>query len=293
MTGTGDRRLADVVRAARSRLAEAGLADAAIETRMLIGGLLGLDATEMFTGGDRILSESEVAKIDAALERRLKREPVHRILGARDFHGLHLTLSPQTLEPRPDTEVLVEAVLPHAWRIAAGEGMVDILDLGVGTGAIGLALLKACPEAQVLGTDIAGGALATARENAHINGVAERYRTLASDWFSQVTGRFHIIVSNPPYIASKVIEALEPEVRNFDPMAALDGGPDGLDAYRAIARGAAAHLMPDGIVALEIGYDQTETVSAIFAAQGFVFSEMAKDYGGNDRVLVFMGNRSG
>ncbi len=132
MTGTGDRRLADVVRAARSRLAEAGLADAAIETRMLIGGLLGLDATEMFTGGDRILSESEVAKIDAALERRLKREPVHRILGARDFHGLHLTLSPQTLEPRPDTEVLVEAVLPHAWRIAAGEGRVDILDLGVG-----------------------------------------------------------------------------------------------------------------------------------------------------------------
>ena len=293
MSTVDDRRLADVVRGARSRFAEAGLPDAAIEARMLIGGLLGLDATDLFTGGDRVLGEAEIAAIDAAVARRLNREPVHRILGARDFHGLHLTLSPQTLEPRPDTEVLVETVLPHARRIGAGEGRVDILDLGVGTGAIGLALLKACPEARVVGTDIAEGALATARENAHINGVAERYRTLASDWFSQLTGRFHIIVSNPPYIASRVIAALEPEVRNFDPMAALDGGPDGLDAYRAIARGAAGHLLPDGMVALEIGYDQKETVSALFTAQGFVLSEMAKDYGGNDRVLVFLGNRSG
>lgn len=293
MTGPDGRRLADAIRAARSRFAEAGLPDAAIEARILIGGLLGLDATEVFTGGDRLLGEADIAAIDAAVERRLAREPVHRILGAREFHGLRLILSPATLEPRPDTEVLVETVLPHVRRIAADEGRVDILDLGVGTGAIGLALLKECPQAEALGTDIAAGALATARENAHINGVAERYRTLESDWFSEVTGRFHIIVSNPPYIASKVIEALEPEVRNFDPMAALDGGPDGLIAYRAIAEGAAAHLMPDGIVALEIGYDQKETVSALFVAQGFVLSEMARDYGGNDRVLVFIGNRSG
>lgn len=293
MTIAGGPRLADVLAKARSRFSDAGLADAAIEARILIGGLLGLDATALFTGGDRVLDEADIAVIHAAIERRLNREPVHRILGAREFHGLRLILSPQTLEPRPDTEVLVETVLPHAMRLAVGEGRVDILDLGVGTGAIGLALLKECPQARVLGTDIAEGALATAEKNAHLNGVAERYTTLTSDWFSGVTGRFHIIVSNPPYIESKVIEALEPEVRNFDPMAALDGGPDGLDAYRAIARGAAAHLMPDGIVALEIGYDQKETVSALFVAQGFVLSEMAKDYGGNDRVLVFIGNRSG
>lgn len=285
-------RLDAAVRDARARFEAAGLADAAFEARLLIGGLLGLSATEVFAGGERVLSQAELSRIETAVARRLMREPVHRILGAREFHGLTLALSAETLEPRPDTEILVEAVLPHLRRMAERERPVRLLDLGVGTGAIGLALLKACPDAIALGTDISEDALATAARNAQMNGVAERYETRASDWFSAISGRFHIIVSNPPYIASNVVDELEPEVRNFDPRAALDGGIDGLDAYRAIAADVASHLETDGLVALEIGFDQKEQVTALFAATGFSRLEAAADYGGNDRVLVFACNTS-
>lgn len=284
-------RLDAVVRNARARFEAAGLPDAAFESRLLIGGLLGISATDVFTGGDRVLSEAELSVIDRAVTRRLEREPVHRILGAREFHGLRLSLSAETLEPRDDTEILVETVLPHLRRMAERERPVRLLDLGVGTGAIGLALLKSCPDAVVLGTDISGNALATAARNAQMNDVAGRYETRLSDWFSAITERFHMIVSNPPYIASSVVDELEPEVRDFDPRAALDGGIDGLDAYRAIAAGAASHLETSGLVAVEIGFDQKEQVTALFAARGFSRLQAVADYGGNDRVLVFACNR--
>ncbi|MGI2034994.1 peptide chain release factor N(5)-glutamine methyltransferase [Rhizobium panacihumi] len=279
--------LAEAVMTAKRRFAEAGLADAAFEARYLIGGLLGLSNTDVFTGGERLLTLAETATISDAIERRLRHEPVHRIIGARDFHGLTLKLSKETLEPRPDTETLVEALLPHAQAIAAAKGVVRLLDMGTGTGAIALALAKAVPQLSAVGSDISRDALDTAAANAHLNGIADRFSTRESRWFDKIEGCFDIIVSNPPYIRSDVIPELQPDVRNFDPLVALDGGPDGLDAYRDIADGARRFLEPGGVIGLEIGFDQKETVAAIFEQRGFTLIDAVRDYGGNDRVLVF------
>lgn len=279
--------LSAAVKEARNRFSEAGLADAAIEARLLLGGLLGLTSAEVFTGGDRVLTEEETVRIKNAVERRLKREPVHRILGSREFHGMDLSISKETLEPRPDTEILVDSVLPYLRQIVAAKGAARLLDLGTGTGAIILALLKESAETQGIGSDISEDALKTAAENAARLGLSERFETIRSDWFKNISGRFDIIVSNPPYIRSDVIPALEPEVRDFDPLAALDGGPDGLAAYRAIAADAGDFLEKDGVIGVEIGFDQKENVAAIFRSAGFKLVQAARDYGDNDRVLVF------
>jgi protein-(glutamine-N5) methyltransferase, release factor-specific len=285
--------LGALVGEAKARFAAAGLPDAAIEARILIGGLLALTSTEVFTGEDRAVTEEDRARIENAVARRLKREPVHRILGMREFHGMPLRLSEGTLEPRPDTEILVDTMLPHLRQIVASKRSVRILDLGTGTGAILLALLKECPEATGVGADISEDALRTARKNAAMLGLADRFDAIRSDWFRSIGERFDIIVSNPPYIRADVIATLEPEVRNFDPLAALDGGPDGLDAYRVIAAGAAGVLTPGGAVGVEIGFDQKDAVAELFASKGFVLCQAMRDFGGNDRVLVFTQRSSG
>lgn len=279
--------LAGMLAEARRRLAEAGIAEAVQEARALVGGLLGLSSTAFVTDGARVLEDGEVSVIEAALARRAAREPVHRILGRRAFSRLDLLLSPETLEPRPDTEILVDTLVPHARRMVAERGGCRILDLGAGTGAICLALLDLVPGTTGVGTDLSPGALETARRNADINGVAGRFETVESDWFSAMTGTFDIIVSNPPYIVRSVVGTLDEEVRLHDPILALDGGEDGLDAYRAIAAGAGGHLRENGLVAYEIGYDQKESVTALMRDKGFARLEAVKDFGGNDRVLVF------
>lgn len=279
--------LAAAVADAKARLTAAGFADAAFETRLLIGGLLQLSSTEVFTNGDRQLTGDEITRIDEAVVRRLKHEPVHRILGSREFYGMDLKISRETLEPRPDTEILVDCVTPRLRQIVADKVQVRILDLGTGTGAIVLALLNEAPQATGIGSDISQDALQTAAENAKRLGLAGRFAAVRSDWFEELTGRFDIIVSNPPYIKSAVIPELEPEVRDYDPLAALDGGSDGLEAYREIAKGAGRFLEDGGVVAVEIGFDQKEDVTDLFAAAGFVRIEARQDYGGNDRVLVF------
>ncbi len=277
--------LAQTVAGVRSRLAEAGIADAAMEARILIGGLLALSATEIFVGGDRLLDASEIAIIEDALARRLKREPVHRILGKREFHGLDFLISKETLEPRPDTEVLVDSLLDHARQW--GDRNIRILDLGTGTGAIILALLDGLPSASGIGSDISGDALKTAAENARRFGLEQRFQAVESHWFDKIDGSFDIIVSNPPYIRSDVIPDLEPEVRDFDPMAALDGGADGLAAYREIASRAESFLKADGCIGVEIGFDQRQAVTELFEAAGFKLMLAGRDYGDNDRVLIF------
>ena len=278
--------LAEALAAARRRLSEAGIADAAQDARLLIAGLLKLSSTAFVVDGARPLDASEQAAIDAALARRAAREPVHRILGHRAFSRLDLVLSPETLEPRPDTEILVDTLVPYAQGLVA-DGGCRILDLGTGTGAICLALLDLVPGSTGVGADYSAGALETARRNADINGVADRFDTVESDWFSAVTGVFDIIVSNPPYIVRSVVGMLDEDVRLYDPILALDGGEDGLDAYRAIAAGAGDHLRENGLVAYEIGYDQKDSVTAIMHEKGFVRIDAVQDLGGNDRVLVF------
>lgn len=278
--------LGEAVADARARFSAAGYADAAIEARILIGGLLELSSTEVFVGGDRELDAASVAKIEDAVARRLKREPVHRILGKREFHGLDFLISKETLEPRPDTEVLVDSVLEYVGQFA-GDRDIRILDIGTGTGAIVLAVLDGLPSATGIGSDISVDALKTAAENARRLGLDQRFQAVESHWFDKIDGCFDIIVSNPPYIRSDVIPDLDPEVRDFDPMAALDGGADGLTAYREIASRAEEFLAADGCVALEIGFDQKHVVTELFEAEGFKLLLARQDYGENDRVLIF------
>lgn len=273
--------------AARDRFAAAGIDAPALDAKVLVAGLFGLTYTETLTRSDQAADADQVARLNDAIERRLRHEPVHRILGEREFYGLPLSLSAATLEPRPDTEILVDSMLPHLRRLVAAHGAIDILDMGTGTGAICLALLHECPGAVGVASDISAEALATATANADRNGLSERFRTVQGSWFSPISGRFHAIVSNPPYIETSVMAALATEVKDFDPVAALDGGRDGLDAYRAIAADAARYLHDDGVLGLEIGYDQRLAVTALFEQAGLRLIEAARDYGHNDRALIF------
>lgn len=284
MTSVG---LATLLSQVRARFTEAGLDEPAADARALIGGILNLPATVFLTEPERAVSDDDLRLLEAAVQRRMNREPVFRILGRREFYGLDLHLSPETLEPRPDTEILVDRVLPHLERIVGLKGKASIADFGTGTGAIALALLANCPKAQAVGIDISEDALETASRNADALGLSSRFSTVKSSWTANVRGRFDVIVSNPPYIQSRVLGELSPEVLLHDPPAALDGGPDGLDAYRALAAGLPNCLSSDGVVGLEIGYDQKQSVSEIFDAAGFTLIEAARDYGGNDRVLLF------
>ncbi|MCD2175741.1 peptide chain release factor N(5)-glutamine methyltransferase [Rhizobium sp. C4] len=286
MTGP-DPLLDDVMAEVRGLFRAADLDDPALEARLLVSGLLDLEPAGLISRGRSPISSEDVERIRAAAARRVAGEPVYRILGWREFYGLRLGLSSGTLEPRPDTEVLVDAVLPIL-RQFVGEGRKPhILDLGTGTGAICLALLHECPDASGFGTDISADALATAKANAEANGLGGRFVALESDWFSQVRGRFDVIVSNPPYIPSADIACLDREVRDHDPLAALDGGSDGLDPYRIIANQAAQHLCEDGFVGVEFGWDQLAAVRSIFEATGFVAQHAMRDYGGRDRALIF------
>lgn len=279
--------LRDVFCSTRTRLTAAGIADAELDARLLLEHFAGANRTDFALRPDAAISDEAIAVLDAAIARRLAGEPVHRIIGEREFYGLPLRLSRETLEPRPDTETLVDAVLPFVKQRFAETGACRIVDLGTGTGAIALALLSQAPEATAVGVDISDDALATAASNAEINGLSERFTAQKSDWFSEVSGRFDLIVSNPPYIRSEVIPTLSREVREHDPVRALDGGPDGLGPYRIIAESGEAFLASGGMIGVEIGYDQLAEVSAIFVENQFSVTSSFKDFGGNYRVILF------
>lgn len=269
----------------RNHFLVAGVEDPMAEARILVGGIMGLSRTDFLTRGEDHIPLQREAEITAASGRRVRGEPVYRILGRRQFYGLELKLSKDTLDPRPDTEVLVDLALDMV-KDRRNEPL-DILDLGIGTGAICLALLANLPQARGTGTDLAQDALDTAAENAAANGLAGRFSTVRSDWFGNLSGRYDVIVSNPPYIRTDIVPTLDREVREHDPLLALDGGADGLDAYRAIARDAVTFLNPGGIVAVETGYDQKNAVKEIFEAAGFEQVAAAKDLAGNDRAQAF------
>ncbi|MCO6051718.1 peptide chain release factor N(5)-glutamine methyltransferase [Mesorhizobium sp. RP14(2022)] len=279
--------LQSVLRGARTRLSEAGVSSAALDARILVEHFSGTAREDAILRPSLELAGRIVQTIEQAVERRAGGEPVHRIIGEREFFGLPLKLSAETLEPRPDTETLVEAVLPFCRETAAREGECRILDLGTGTGAIALALLSQVPEAHAWGVDVAPGALETAAANAEALGLSGRFAPTLSDWWEKIEGCFHLIVTNPPYISGTEMEALVDEVRRFDPTRALYGGVDGLDAYRKIATGARRHLEKDGLVALEIGWQQGDAVSALFVAEGFEPAGRFRDFGNNERVLLF------
>lgn len=279
--------LAALLRDSRQRLAKAGVDDPGFEARLIVEHFSDTTQTKAITHPDCQVETQVTKQVAEAIERRFAGEPLYRILGYREFYGLKLTLSPETLEPRPDTETLVDLVLPEVRRIAGANGHCRILDLGTGTGAIALALLSVVPQAEAVGTDISDDALETARRNADINFVPERFTALKSNWFQNVDGQFDVIVSNPPYIPTAELETLPREVREHDPRAALDGGPDGLAPYRLIAAQAQERLTREGLIAVETGYDQKAAVAAIFADEGYAALKAARDLGGRDRAMLF------
>ena len=263
------------------------IADAALDARLIVEHFTGTDRAQAISAPDQLVGQDVVAAVGQAVKRRISGEPVHRILGFREFYGLRLALSAETLEPRPDTETLVEALLPFVRETAAREGICRILDLGTGTGAIALALLAEVEEATATGVDISADALATARRNAEALGLGARFTAVQSDWFSKIFGSFRVIAANPPYIPTNELVTLQSEVRDFDPAKALDGGADGLDAYRAIASQAGAYLETSGRIAVEIGHTQKGDVTGLFRAEGYRLIEARSDLAGRDRVLVF------
>lgn len=279
--------LGALIRQARTVFRDRNIASADLDARLLVCELAGVTATDLIARSDLAVEPTVADAVEDAVRRHADGEPVHRILGWREFHGLRLTLSPATLEPRPDTEVLVDAVLA---RVGTG-GSPRILDLGTGTGAIALALLAAIPGATALVTDISAGALEVARRNAHLNGLETRLDAQQADWLASVRGRFDVIVSNPPYISTAELAGLEPAVVKFDPPAALHGGADGLEPYRIIAAQAQSFLVDDGLLGVEFGFRQAHAVSQIFATAGWQLLELVRDLGGNDRAMLFSPNR--
>jgi release factor glutamine methyltransferase len=245
----------------------AGIDTAALDARLLVGHALSLDHTALASQATRALTADERNAIVVLAARRLHGEPVARILGSKEFWGLAFALSSATLVPRPDTETIVEAALEAIGEPRKHEAL-RIADLGTGTGAILLALLHEWPNATGLGTDIDPRAIETAEANAQALGLASRAQFRPADFSDDLNGTFDLVVSNPPYIPTRDIAALEREVRDHDPMRALDGGADGLDAYRAIARQAPRLLRADGILIVELGIGQAADVTAILTGEG-------------------------
>jgi len=282
------KRLDALMIASRARLRAAKLDTPDLDARLLVEWVTGATRLDLISSPEKLIDDDHVVQLNKALERRISGEPVHRIIGTREFYGLPFRLSPETLEPRPDTEALVELVSPYIEKLIEQHGRAMMLDMGTGTGAIVISLLHQFDKLNGIGLDVADGALAMARINAATNGVSQRFAALKSDWFSNVTGRFHLIVSNPPYIPSKDIDDLSREVREHDPMTALDGGDDGLDFYRSLANEAHEYLYEGGIVAVEIGAGQFDDVSAIFESADFHLTNEAIDLGGHRRAMVFI-----
>lgn len=269
------------LRAAVARLRAAGVADPAGDARRLLAFAMGVDPGRLTVVlGDPLTAEA-AERFAAAVAARAARQPVAQITGARDFHGIRLRVTRDTLDPRPETERLVEAALERRFD--------RILDLGTGTGAILLALLAARGDATGLGVDLSQAALAVAQGNAAELGIGARARFVRSDWYSAVEGRFDLIVSNPPYIAAAEMAGLSPEVRDWEPHLALTPGGDGLDAYRAIAAGARAHLAAAGVVMVEIGPTQGAVVADLFRAAGLRGIRILQDLDGRDRVVTGLG----
>jgi release factor glutamine methyltransferase len=274
----------EALAAGRAVLAEAGVRSAAVDARLLMGHASGLDAAALISRGREAVPALAEAAFRSHLNRRMAGEPVDRILGEKEFWGLRLELGPATLAPRPETETLVTAVLARARKEWPAD--LRICDLGTGSGAIVIALLAELPAARAVATDISAEALRIAGRNAERHGVADRACFEEIGFADGPAGPFEVVVSNPPYICSADIDALDREVRDFDPRAALDGGADGMDACRAILSRAPALLEAGGLMALEVGHDQAEAVGRLCRAHGMVDLSFENDLGGTARVVM-------
>jgi release factor glutamine methyltransferase len=307
-------------------LAKKGVEPPRLQTELLLAHLLKLPRMKLYLNFERTLTPTEVNEFRAMIRRRGQREPLQHIIGSTSFCGLEIAVNRHVLVPRPETELLAEAGWEFLQQLSEGRvprapnstenengasqsSALRVLDFGTGSGCIAMALAVKCPSAKIVGTDISAEALALAGQNAARQNVADRIEFLQGDGFAALErwdGRprepggntttdgspgvsphpFDLIISNPPYVPSAEIAMLQPEVRDFDPRAALDGGADGLDFYRLIASQAPAFLKPDGRVMLEFGDGQDEAVQKIFGAEKWIVEAVKEDYSQRERILM-------
>lgn len=255
-----------------------------LDARLLTAAALDYDDGQMIVHEHDVINDAAVARLTQFVQRRQTGEPVARILGVKEFYGLAFELNAQTLVPRPETELLVDLGLEHL------KDRINpcCLDLGTGTGCVPISLLVHHTELRAVGVDLAGEALVQAQLNSVQHDVGQRLELVQGSWFEPVDAhrQFDLITANPPYIVRDVCEELAAEVRLFDPRLALDGGEDGLDAYREILQSVGGHLVSDGMLLLEIGFDQSDAVSALCKAAGFRFVSVRNDLAGHNRVIV-------
>jgi release factor glutamine methyltransferase len=274
----------DAARLALARaFAAAAIESAELDARVLLCAALGIDHAGLIREPERPLGAA-AARVAAFAARRLRGEPVSRIVGGKEFWGARLAIAACVLDPRPDTETLVEAALDQIGDARDKNWL--ILDLGTGSGAILCALLQALPQAFGVGVDLSPAACAVARGNVESLGLARRGAILCGDWTASLRGRFDLIASNPPYIVRADIAGLAPEVRDFDPHLALDGGEDGLAAYRAMSPALAGLLAPGGLIALELGQGQRPAVEQLLRGAGLAGFDVWRDLAGHERVIL-------
>jgi release factor glutamine methyltransferase len=268
------------------RFRDVGIGTPDLDARILVGHALGLDHTALVLAAERRLEAAEIERIEALAARRADREPIARLTGIKEFWSLPIKITRDVLVPRPETETVVAEALAAIDRTGARSQALRIADLGVGSGAILIALLAELPNASAIGTDRDPAALRLARENARRLGVAPRAAFVACDFGAAVAPGCDLVVTNPPYIRTDEIAGLEPDVREFDPRCALDGGLDGLAAYRVIAVQARHILTPGAHLVAETGKDQGDAVAALFATAGFGRIRIVPDLAGIPRAVV-------
>ncbi|HKX09483.1 MAG TPA: peptide chain release factor N(5)-glutamine methyltransferase [Stellaceae bacterium] len=268
---------------AAAQLSSAGISDARREARLLVATALDWDAARVLGFPEAEMTTAAGERLATLLARRSAREPISRILGHREFWSLRFELSPDTLDPRPDSETLIEAALAV---LEDRDRAYRVLDFGTGTGCLLLALLSELPRAIGTGVDLSDGALEMARRNAAVLGLGGRAQFLCGNWGDPVSGAWDVILANPPYIASDDIGRLSPEVARFEPRRALDGGRDGLSAYRLLAPTISRLLASSGVAVIEIGAGQAQKVAALMAGAGLALRAIRHDLSGVDRCLV-------
>jgi release factor glutamine methyltransferase len=265
------------------RLSAAGISDARREARLLLAAALGWDAARVLGFPEAEMTAAAGRRLEQLIARRSAREPVSRILGYREFWSLPFELSADTLDPRPDSETLIGSALAALGERARA---YRVLDFGTGSGCLLLALLSELPNARGTGVDLSEGALQTARRNAAALGLGARAQFLRGNWGDGLSGHWDVILANPPYIPSHALQSLMPEVARYEPKLALDGGTDGLEAYRALGPQIARLLAPAGVATVEVGAGQAPAVTAIMGGAGLVLRALRHDLSGVDRCLV-------
>jgi len=276
----------EVIQKSAEFLAKKGVESPRLQTELLLAHVLRLPRMQLYLNFERALSDTELSSVRELVKRRGQREPLQHITGSTSFCGLEIAVNRHVLVPRPETELLAEL----GWQFLStmNPQPSTALDFGTGSGCIAIALAVRCPSARIVALEVSADALAVARENAARNNASDRVEFRCGDGFAALPadGRFHLIVSNPPYIPSAEITSLAPEVRDFDPRPALDGGPDGLDFHRMLAAQAGPFLQPGGRIMLEFGDGQAEAVRRIFEAQKWIVEAVKEDYTQRPRDLM-------